>query len=272
VVEKAGHARRGDERRPSSRDAVSATGAVGPAQRGLRIAIVGAESTGKTTLARDLATTWSETGRRVALVEEALRAWCDAAGRTPRRDEQPGILAEQHRRIEAAAGAHDIVICDTTGLMTHVYSDLLFDDRSLEDIAVERHRGMAATLLTAIDLPWVADGHQRDGEHVRVPVDDRLRALLVRHGLAFSVVGGEGPARLAQACAALAAVPALRALGLPAQACARAPGGLFTRLARPPADASALRGRGWICECCVPEAEQALLAQQRGGRHGNRPG
>lgn len=247
----------------------------------LRIAIVGAESTGKTTLARELATALAASPvatpihragpRRVALVGEVLREWCATAGRTPRPDEQRDILLEQHRRIEAAAATHDIVVSDTTALMTHVYSDLLFDDRSLLALAVQRHRDMAATLLTALDLPWVADGHQRDGEHVRQPVDDRVRELLQRHGLPFAVVAGRGPARLAQALAALH--PLLRGreaqAGPSRPASPRSGSGLFTRLdlAGPAAlaDAGSER-RGWVCECCVPEAEQALLRRRGPGR------
>lgn len=235
---------------------------------GLRIAIVGAESTGKTTLARELAAALSATaansagGLRVALVEEVLRAWCESERRTPRRDEQRAILLEQHRRIDAAAATHDVVVCDTTGVMTHVYSDLLFDDRSLAPLAIERHRGVAVTLLTALDLPWTADHGIRDGEHVREPVDDRLRELLLQHALPFAVVGGSGPARLAQACAALSGVPALAryvAAVDEVSAAARASSGLFTRLELGPANADTAAARSarrqWLCDCCVPEAE-----------------
>ena len=49
----------------------------------------------------------------------------------PRRDEQAALAAEQSRRIEAAAAAHDIVIADTTALMIAVYSEQVFGDRSL---------------------------------------------------------------------------------------------------------------------------------------------
>ena len=63
---------------------------------------------------------------------------------------------------------------------------------------------MALTLLTALDLPWVADGHQRDGAHVREPVDALLRQLLVTHRLPWAVIGGEGPERLQQAVDAVA--------------------------------------------------------------------
>jgi len=51
-------------------------------------------------------------------------------------------------------------------------------------------------LLTALDLPWQADGLQRDGPHVREPVDARVRAALARAGVDHSVVFGHGEARL----------------------------------------------------------------------------
>jgi len=176
----------------------------------LRIAILGAESTGKSTLASELARSLATGGRRrVAFVEEWLRGWCEREGRTPRRDEQAAIIEEQHRRIEAAAAGHDIVVCDTTAVMTTIYSRLLFDDRSLDARAFELHRTSALTLLTALDLPWVADGLFRDGAHVREPVDAMVREWLHERALPFAVIGGEGPKRLAQAEAALQ--PLLRA-------------------------------------------------------------
>ena len=94
---------------------------------------------------------------------EWLRHWCEREGRTPRPDEQAGIAEHQHRLIDAAAAAHDLVVCDTTALMTAVYSGLLFNDHSLEAYAITQQRRCALTLLTALDIAWVADGLQRDG-------------------------------------------------------------------------------------------------------------
>ena len=180
-------------------------------KHGKVIAIVGAESTGKSTLAAALALRIAEqTGLRCALVGEFLREWCDREARTPRADEQLAIAREQQRRITAATLDHDIVVADTTALMIAVYSQLLFDDASLVPMAIAAQREVAATLLTALDLPWVADGHQRDGEHVREPVDRALRTLLVAHGLAWSVVGGSGAARLAHAFDAVSPLLAKR--------------------------------------------------------------
>ena len=66
----------------------------------LVIAVLGAESTGKTTLARSLADELARrTGLRAAWVPETLREWCDRTGRTPAAHEQADIAAEQHRRI-----------------------------------------------------------------------------------------------------------------------------------------------------------------------------
>lgn len=159
----------------------------------LVVAILGAESTGKTTLALELAETLP--GGRV--VPEFLREFCERERRTPQREEQRGIAAEQMRRIEAAATEASIVVADTTALQIAVYSDLVFGDRSLYDEALIAHAATVdLTLLTALDLPWESDGLQRDGPQVRAPVDHLLRAALVRNGIAFAVVAGAGGARL----------------------------------------------------------------------------
>jgi nicotinamide riboside kinase len=205
----------------------------------LCIAIVGAESTGKTTLAAALAPRLArDSGLKVAWVPELLREWCDHTGRTPQAHEQGAILRGQHERISAAAASHDIVVCDTTALMTAVYSRLIFRDDSLEQRAATLHRRMAITLLTALDLPWVPDGLQREGPQVREPVDSALRELLAAYRLPWSLVAGQGPARLGMAVDAVA--PLLRQRRTPGR-------GLFTRLDERNAEPAA---RTWRCENC----------------------
>ena len=222
----------------------STTSTPGPAAAAaLCVAICGAESTGKSALAAALAEALArEFGLRCACVDEYLRQWCDLQGRTPRADEQRGIATEHARRIAQAAARSDVdvVLCDTTPLMVAVYSDLLFEDRSLEPLAADCQRRMDATLLTSLDLPWVADGLQRDGPHVRAPVDARVRARLGEWATTWSLVSGSGPARIASALDALR--PLLRR-----QARAGRSAGLFSRLADslqgPP-------GPAWVCERC----------------------
>ncbi len=212
-------------------------------KRAFVIAILGAESTGKSRLAHELAQALAAAdGRSVGVVEEYLREFCDGERRTPRRDEQRHIADEQTRRIAEAAERHDVVVTDTTALQIAVYSDLVFADASLYADAQSAHRRCDLTLLTALDVPWQPDGLQRDGAHVREPVDALLRRVLQRAGIAFSVVTGQGVERLACAVAA-----AKHAVGTP------------TRLARGESDEDPKRWQ-WICDRCGdPNCERHFL-------------
>jgi nicotinamide riboside kinase len=169
----------------------------------LKIAILGAECTGKTTLLSDMAAHLRARGARVSVVDDVLRQWCAAKGRTPHAGEQAAILHAQIAAVDAAAGC-DYLLCDTTPLMTAVYSDLLFGDPSLYPLAVAQQRRYPLALLAASDLPWQADGIQRDGSAAQDQVDRRLREVLQTHALPFYPVCGLGAARLACAMAVVA--------------------------------------------------------------------
>jgi len=176
-----------------------------------RIAILGAESTGKTLLAHALAAHWQDQGWRVHLVAEYLREFCDRAQRTPHAHEQWHIAQVQTERIEQAP-ACDILIADTTALMTAVYSEWVFGDRALHPMAVQAQARFDVTLLTGLDIAWMADGLQRDGPQVREPIDRLLRQSLEAAGMAYRVVYGQGPQRVTQALLAVEAVAAGEAL------------------------------------------------------------
>ncbi|MDP2371205.1 AAA family ATPase [Rhodoferax sp.] len=166
----------------------------------MKIAIVGAESTGKTRLALELTTHFQANGQNTQMIEEFLREWCEREQRTPQACEQRLIAQEQARRINACANAPGTyTVADTTPLMIAVYSDLLFGDLSLYAFALQHQRDYDLTLLTGLDLPWVADGLQRDGPHVRPGVDRLVRRALNQAGIAYHVVHGQGGERLARA-------------------------------------------------------------------------
>lgn len=210
--------------------------------RGFVIALLGAESTGKTTLAQQLRDALATEGHDAVTVGEVLREFCDRHARTPRPDEQRAIAAEQTRRIDAAAASHALVVADTTALMTAVYSDQVFGDGSLYTAAEAGQRRCDLTLLMALDIPWQADGLQRDGPKVRDPVDAKVRAALLRSRTPFSVVSGIGPARLA------AALDATR-----------------RALDPPRSDHGASRWQ-WVCEHCGDsECERSLLPREAPG-------
>jgi nicotinamide riboside kinase len=167
----------------------------------MRIAILGAECTGKTTLAQTLARALDRPPARAHWVPETLRDWCRRHARTPAQHEQSAIAVAQARAIDQA-GPGD-VLADTTPLMTAVYSDVLFQDRSLYQFALAHHAGFDITLLADTDLPWMADGLQRDGPAWRDVVNARLRQVLNEHALPYALIQGKGEARAANALAAI---------------------------------------------------------------------
>lgn len=203
----------------------------------MKIALLGAESTGKTTLAAGLAAAVRRDGHTAAVVPEVLREWCERERRTPRPEEHLAIAQEQERRVDAAAAAAQVVIADTTALMVAIWGGLLLEGDPLLRFALERQRGYDLTLLTGLDLPWVADGLQRDPAHPREAVDALVRDLLARADVAYRVVYGTGDDRLRNALAAL-------------------PHGLAQRPALP-----AGRARWqWQCEkCSDPDCEHRLF-------------
>jgi nicotinamide riboside kinase len=167
-----------------------------------RIAILGAESTGKTSLVHAVAQQLRGQGARVQVIEEVLRRWCQHHGRTPHAHEQADIVQAQIALVDAAASC-DYLLCDTTPLMTAIYSDVLFSDVTLYPVAVQQQRRYTVNLLAQPDLPWQPDGLQRDGVVAQKRVDQRLREVLQTFAIPSVAVNGVGAQRLACAMAAI---------------------------------------------------------------------
>lgn len=167
------------------------------------ICIIGAESTGKTTLAQQLAARFD-----CGWVPEYLRAFCDDHGRTPRRDEQSLILETQHIHELAAyqqasdAGA-PFVFCDTAPLTTAIYSDHVFGDPSLYARGRALHARYALTLLLAPDLGWTPDGIQRASPEAQAHVNATVERELAALGAPVARIFGSGDLRLKAALAFL---------------------------------------------------------------------
>ncbi len=170
-----------------------------PLTRPHLICLIGAECTGKTTLAQRLAQELS--GR---WVPERLRLFCDALGRTPYKHEQIDILEQQARDEtaaleEATRQQQNYVFCDTAPLLTAVYSEFVFGDTSLYPRARQLHARYALTLVLEPDLPWIADGLQRDGAHAQRPIHANIMQALQDMGSPIYSVAGSGESRNAAA-------------------------------------------------------------------------
>jgi nicotinamide riboside kinase len=162
-----------------------------------RIGLVGGECTGKSTLAVALAEALPG-----CVAPETLRAFVDREGRTPNRDEQTAVMAEQAAAEDEAAVTcpHAVVIADPAPLMTAVYSLQYFGDPSLVDAGADHARGYALVVWCAPDLPWSADGLHRDGPEHRdrtdALIEDVVRSALSTRGIPVLRVSGDTATRV----------------------------------------------------------------------------
>ena len=167
------------------------------------ICIIGAESTGKTTLVQELATQFD-----CPWVAEHLREFCESHGRTPTQHEQSLILEtqvsnEMAAQFTASQSNRPYVFCDTAPLLTAIYSDFVFNDNSLYARARTLHSRYALTLLLQPDIRWVADGMQRDGAHVREPITELIERKLAAINASVVRISGQGETRVQAATHAL---------------------------------------------------------------------
>lgn len=164
-----------------------------------RVAILGAESTGKSTLAAALAihydTVW---------VPEYLREFVETEARVPYEGDQFRIAQIQMERERAAeAFARGFLFCDTTPLMTAIYSGVYWGRVDPQLAALDRLHDYAVTLVTAPDGPWVPDGLQRESEAVRQSVHQAVIEKLERRAIAYTLVTGSLEQRMPEAQQAL---------------------------------------------------------------------
>jgi len=164
-----------------------------------RVCIFGPESTGKSTLARDLATHY-----QTVCAEEYARGLLDhKAGRCDPED-IPLIARGQVASEDALARqANRLLFCDTDVLTTTIWSDVLFGGcpQWIKDLAEERRYDLY--LLTDVDVPWVDDA-QRYLPHARQEFMDRCVRELESRGRRYVRIGGSWTERFEKACRAVA--------------------------------------------------------------------
>jgi NadR type nicotinamide-nucleotide adenylyltransferase len=167
----------------------------------VRVAILGAESSGKSTLAAALAARYA-----TVWVPEYLREFVETRGRVPLETDQFFIAATQvARELAAAPRAGALLFCDTTPLMTAIYSRFYFGGVDPDLAALTAARRYDVTLVTAPDSPWVADGLQRESESVRQSIHRMLLDELAARAMPYLLVDGPLARRLLQAESVLGA-------------------------------------------------------------------
>jgi NadR type nicotinamide-nucleotide adenylyltransferase len=161
--------------------------------------LIGVESTGKTSLAAELARRFS-----CPWVPESARAFVDRKG-GPLTADDVGPLGEEQRAAEDAgrARARDLLILDTDLVSTMVYARHYFGScpEWIERAAAERRADLY--LLHHPDVPWVDDGFQRERPAERQALHGRFEAALRALGAWAVDVKGAWEERLAAAVRAV---------------------------------------------------------------------
>ena len=158
-----------------------------------KIAILGAESTGKTTLCRDLAAHfnchWVPEYMRTYLQDK----WDNTKKTCTWEDLLPiaqGQIALENRLAQQAELKNDkYIFCDTSLFELMVYAHWYYDDcpEALTKAALAHQYDLI--LLAEVDIPWVADD-LRDSPHEREAISAFFETMLNRYQIPFKKVGG----------------------------------------------------------------------------------
>lgn len=175
----------------------------------ITVAVLGAESTGKTTLCRDLAahfdSLWVSEYMRTYLQakwddEQLTCTWDDLLPIAQGQIASENKLAKQVTRM---SNKNRYLFCDTSLFELMVYSHWYYGDcpAALEQAALAHHYDLI--LLTEVDIPWVADD-LRDSPHQRDEISAYFASQLSKHRKPFQRISGDRKERVQQVVAQLA--------------------------------------------------------------------
>lgn len=161
----------------------------------IRIAIFGPESTGKTTLAKQLAdhykTVWVPEYARDYLQKkwDKNQSVCDIY------DMLPIAYGQTKLENDSALIANKYLFCDTNLMVTKVFSEMYYDFcDTLLDKAARAHQ-YDLFFLTDIDVPWEKDDI-RDSPEGRESVFSVFKQSLIDHKKPFITLSGDKETRL----------------------------------------------------------------------------
>lgn len=157
----------------------------------IKIVLFGPESTGKTTLAKLLASHYSTLWVPEYMREYLQRKWNEQQEVCEPDDLLPIARGQMALENEKAAAANEVLFCDTNLLELVVYSRAYYDENV--DPVILKHALKAQYdlyFLTYIDVPWVEDD-LRDRPKDRDQMFARFKKTLDEQNLPYHVLKGD---------------------------------------------------------------------------------
>jgi len=165
----------------------------------IKVVLFGPESTGKTTLSRQLArhynTVWTPEYAREYLQEK----WNNERKTCEQDDLLPIAIGQMQLENKLAKKADKVLICDTDLLETKVYSEQFyggFVDKQLDKASKENSYDIY--FLTYIDTPWEADD-LRDRPDQRLEMFNAFEQALIDNNKPYILLKGDKETRLKKA-------------------------------------------------------------------------
>lgn len=169
----------------------------------VKVVLFGPESSGKTTLSRQLAryyhTVWAPEFAR----EYLQNKWNNERKTCEAEDLIPIAIGQMKLENKLAKRADKILICDTDLLETKVYSEEFYGglvDEKLDKAANENKYDLY--LLTYIDTPWEEDD-LRDRPEQRLEMFTAFETALKKHNRPYILLKGDRETRLKNATEAI---------------------------------------------------------------------
>ncbi len=165
----------------------------------LKIALFGPESTGKTTLAKQLARHYNSIWVPEFARQYLQKKWNDKRKTCEQSDLLPIAVGQMKLENESALKTDTVLICDTDLLETKVYSEDYYAgscDPLLEKYALENTYDLY--FLTYIDSPWEADD-LRDRPSEREEMFKAFESTLIKYNRPYVLLKGCKTDRLEEA-------------------------------------------------------------------------
>lgn len=168
-------------------------------ERPFIVVITGAESTGKSVLAKQLSQHFSS-----HYYPEYAREYLERSGPGySRKDVEKIARVQMQQMVEATRYQTDCVFFDTWLILTKVWFEVVYGKVPAWIPEAIKNAPVDLFLLCANDIPWIPDPLRENGGDMRQKLFEMYKTNIVEFGFNYQIVTGTGDQRLENAVKAI---------------------------------------------------------------------